>query len=197
MTGEHSESATARISGSTFVAGDAVLAFDEDLRIVGWNEAAERLTGVRRTDAIGRQCWDVLRAMDEDGNPVCLAGCSLARVAFSGQPPPARSVLVPTRSGRKRLTMATVLLGGVPAPRAAHLLCLREPASRVTLEAALTGRQLEVLRLLDDGLSTSRIATALGIAEATVRNHVRGIFAALAAHSRVEALAAARRRGLI
>jgi len=63
--------------------------------------------------------------------------------------------------------------------------------------SALTPRQHEVLELLADGLSTRQIAEQLSLSVETVRNHVRGILAALGAHSRLEALALARRRHLI
>jgi PAS domain S-box-containing protein len=61
----------------------------------------------------------------------------------------------------------------------------------------LTPREMEVLRLLADGESTRQIADQLGLAIATVRNHVQRILHALGAHSRLEALAIARREGLL
>ena len=41
------------------------------------------------------------------------------------------------------------------------------------------------------------IATRLGLAEATVRNHIRAILVALGTHSQLEAIAKARRVRLI
>jgi DNA-binding CsgD family transcriptional regulator len=64
-------------------------------------------------------------------------------------------------------------------------------------ERPLTPRQVEVLRLLADGSTTDRIAAELGIAVETVRNHVRGLFHRLGVHTRLEAVVAARRRGLL
>ena len=61
----------------------------------------------------------------------------------------------------------------------------------------LTPRQHEILRLLDDGLATGQIATLLGLSEETVRNHIRGVLQSLEAHSRLEAVAVARRYGLL
>ena len=52
----------------------------------------------------------------------------------------------------------------------------------------LTPRQVEVLRHLASGHSTDRIAQTLGIAQATVRNHVRGILAGLGVHTKLEAV---------
>lgn len=61
----------------------------------------------------------------------------------------------------------------------------------------LTPRQSQVLRLLAEGASTTQIAAELHLSRETVRNHVRHILRALDAHSRLEALAIARRTGLL
>jgi PAS domain S-box-containing protein len=60
----------------------------------------------------------------------------------------------------------------------------------------LTPRQTEVLRLLERGRSTQQIAEELHVATNTVRNHVRSLLLALGVHSRIEAVAAARRRAV-
>ena len=56
----------------------------------------------------------------------------------------------------------------------------------------LTPRQVEVLRLLEQGRSTKQIAAELHLSIETVRNHIRRLFRALGVHSRLEAVAAAR-----
>jgi PAS domain S-box-containing protein len=61
----------------------------------------------------------------------------------------------------------------------------------------LTPRQAEVLQLLADGASTDDIARRLHLSKETVRNHIRGILRELGAHSRIEAVAIAHRRGLV
>jgi DNA-binding NarL/FixJ family response regulator len=58
---------------------------------------------------------------------------------------------------------------------------------------ALTPRQVEVLRLLEKGRSTRQIADELHLSSETVRNHVRRLLNALGVHSRLEAVALARR----
>ena len=57
----------------------------------------------------------------------------------------------------------------------------------------LTPRQAEVLRLLEQGRSTRQIADELHLTTETVRNHVRNVLRTLGVHSRIEAVAAARR----
>jgi two-component system nitrate/nitrite response regulator NarL len=64
-------------------------------------------------------------------------------------------------------------------------------------EASLTRREREVLRLLGDGLRAAQIAAALGLSIATVRNHIRAILRKLDSHFQLEAVAEARRRGLL
>jgi PAS domain S-box-containing protein len=63
----------------------------------------------------------------------------------------------------------------------------------VPAHPALTPRQAEVLRLLEDGRSTRQIAEELRLSPETVRNHVRNVLRALGVHSRLEAVAVARR----
>jgi PAS domain S-box-containing protein len=70
-------------------------------------------------------------------------------------------------------------------------------ATTTTPAAALTPRQHDVLRLLADGTSTDEIASELGLTPTTVRNHVAGLIAALGVHTRLQAVVAARRAGLL
>ena len=58
-------------------------------------------------------------------------------------------------------------------------------------ELHLTPRQAEVLELLERGRSTKQIAAELHLSTETVRNHIRHLFRAIGAHSRLEAVAIA------
>lgn len=62
---------------------------------------------------------------------------------------------------------------------------------------ALTPRELQVLRMLADGLGNKEIAQQLGISEHTAKFHVAQILAKLGANSRAEAVALGMRRGLV
>ena len=70
---------------------------------------------------------------------------------------------------------------------------------RVTspLQVDLTPRELDVLRLLADGLSNKRIAHKLTISEHTVKFHINAIMGKLGVQSRTEAVVHATRAGLI
>lgn len=61
----------------------------------------------------------------------------------------------------------------------------------------LSPRERETLTLLAAGYSTEQMAQQMGIAKETVRNHVRGVLSNLDARSRLEAVAKARRVGLL
>lgn len=62
---------------------------------------------------------------------------------------------------------------------------------------ALTARELEVLRLLAQGLANKEIAARLVISQRTAKFHVSAILTKLGASNRTEAVSLAARRGLI
>ena len=66
-----------------------------------------------------------------------------------------------------------------------------------TNEYGLTVRQVEVLQYLSQGLSNKDIAQAIGLAEGTVKIHVAAVFQTLHVNSRLEAVHAGQRLGLI
>jgi two-component system, NarL family, response regulator len=61
----------------------------------------------------------------------------------------------------------------------------------------LSARELEVLRLIAQGLSNKQIGYALSIAEYTVMNHVKSILGKLGADDRTQAATVAIHRGII
>jgi DNA-binding NarL/FixJ family response regulator len=70
----------------------------------------------------------------------------------------------------------------------------RGPAASIQL--GLTGRQLEVMQLIQKGYNNRKIARQLDISESTVKQHLHSIFSTLRVSSRTEALAAAQHLGL-
>jgi LuxR family maltose regulon positive regulatory protein len=78
-----------------------------------------------------------------------------------------------------------VLGGGSPEP---EVEALREPLSQA---------ELRVVRYLPSNLKAAEIASGLCVSPNTVRTHLRHIYAKLDAHTRSEAVARARRLGLL
>jgi LuxR family maltose regulon positive regulatory protein len=92
-------------------------------------------------------------------------------------------------------------------PARAYVACLLEalavegegapPAPAQSLPEALSARELEVLRLLAEGLSNRQIAARLHLSANTVRIHASRIYAKLGTGSRAQAAARARALGLL
>jgi DNA-binding CsgD family transcriptional regulator len=184
-----------------------VFAVGSDQTIVAWNEAAEELTGIPADAALGEPCWVVLAGRRSSGELVCHRQCSCLRHAFAGWPVQTETIDVQGTDGTRRVAVDHVavqghgdglllhLLSGVPAGSAAAER--DRPAAEPGPSPRLTPRQLEVVRLLGEGVPARSIASRLGIAEATVRNHIRAILVELGAHSQLEAVFVARSYALL
>jgi LuxR family maltose regulon positive regulatory protein len=70
-------------------------------------------------------------------------------------------------------------------------------ASQPGLAEPLTEREIEVLRLMADGLTYDAIAQRLFVSVNTVRYHVKGLYGKLGAGSRAEAIARGRELRLV
>ena len=84
---------------------------------------------------------------------------------------------------------------------ASALRRFQPPGRRSTSEALrvvelLTGRELEVLRLLAGGLDQGEIARQLVISPKTVGTHIQRVLTKLGVHSRAQAVALAHEHGL-
>jgi DNA-binding NarL/FixJ family response regulator len=93
----------------------------------------------------------------------------------------------------------SVLQPSVAARVVARFAQLPDDAPRrpQPLVVPLSDRELEVLKLLAEGSSNREIATALFLAEGTVKNHVTNVLAKLGARDRTQAALRARDLGLI
>jgi DNA-binding NarL/FixJ family response regulator len=135
--------------------------------------------------------------------------------AIRGEFPDARIIVLTTYSGDSRVLRALkvgargyILKGHVhkellDAIRAVHAGQKRIPpeiAAELAEHAtddALTGREIDVLRLIADGNSNKQIADQLSIGEATVKSHVTNILSKLGANDRAHAVTIGLKRGII
>lgn len=66
-----------------------------------------------------------------------------------------------------------------------------------TLQEAVSARELEVLHLINKGLTNQQIADQLVIALSTVKTHINHLYAKFGAHTRTQLVASARDLGLL
>jgi PAS domain S-box-containing protein len=170
---------------------------DVEGRFVHTNAAAERASGRSNAELLGSHFTDSLppgareavtaqfRRAVEQGEPTDF---ETVFIDASGQLRGVRAQHLPLRSGD---AIVGVLILAFEADGLGQRPERNEP------QPQLTPRQREILELIASGLSTSEIAKKLTLSTETVRNHVRSVFRELGVHSRLEAIAAARRLGLL
>ena len=84
---------------------DGVFTVDLDWRVTSFNRAAEEITGIRREEAVGQPCKDVLKA------DVCENGCALRHTMTTGHPVINKPVhIVDAQGRRKSITISSALL---------------------------------------------------------------------------------------
>lgn len=166
-------------------------------RFVHVNAAAEQASGFTNAQMRGRELATALPAESheaveavfrravETGEPTDF---ETTFVDASGETRGARVQQLPLRDGDQIIGVLTLAFGVRAAP--AGSTGLQPPPQ-------LTARQREVLELIAAGHSTAEIAHELTLSTETVRNHLRNLFHALNAHSRIEAIATAQGLGLL
>jgi DNA-binding NarL/FixJ family response regulator len=85
----------------------------------------------------------------------------------------------------------------VSVSRGSLLSALAAPEAQPQGARPISKRELEVLRLTADALSNAQIARALNLTESTVKRHLRQIFSALGAVSRIDAVNKAISAGIL
>ena len=82
-------------------------------------------------------------------------------------------------------------------PKPAATSKTETPQTPTTEQVTLSTREVEVLRLLAQGLGSAQIAEKLFLSHVTVRNHIQHILEKLNVHSRLEAVISATRLSLL
>jgi len=197
---------------------DSAFAVDGSGQIVAWNHAAETMTGLAAGEVMGKPCAEIIHGTDECGpvcSPDCTVKQAIRKHHpmgnFDLQIQTAKgkqwcniSVLIAGEAGstmpysihiirqidvhkRLELLMRDFIVAGtqMPAEQARTLISSTRATGR---ETELSDRELDVLRLLATGITTSAIAEQLHISRTTVNNHIQHILRKLDAHSRLEAI---------
>ena len=164
---------------------------DNDLRIRWQNAASRALVGD-------------LRGRLDASSQVVPEDLSSAREAYTQKQNGASHTQVELSVQRHDGTLVRVAVSSVPLKNPAGAMIgsfglvqvLRELEPSES-QPRLSPRERETLALLADGYSTNEIAERMAISKETVRNHVKRVLRSLDASSRVEAVAKARRSGLV
>ncbi len=206
---------------------DAAFAIDGAGVIVAWNAQAEAMFGVPENVAVGMSCGLILQGSDECGavcSPECsvhhAAQCnhpvsnfdlhvqtsqgrqwcnvSILRAEVANSTSPYSLHIIRGIDLRKRMELLVrdFIVGEAKLP-AEDVKALVSTTRSSAREVELTGRELEVLKLLAKGAATETIAKQLHISRATVNNHIQHILNKLNAHTRLEAIRRAEHAGLI
>ncbi len=151
---------------------DGVFTVDDQWRITSFNRAAERITGVKRDDALGRSCCEVFRAS------ICETACALRRTLATGRPVVNKAVyILDARGNRVPISISTAvfkdrggrIIGGVETFRDLNLAeDLRKELEANYCFADIVGRSaairqvFQVLPQIAESTSTVLIEGASG-----------------------------------
>ena len=180
--------------------GEAVVRTVEELApdVVLMDVRMPKLSGIEATKAIAEAAPStrivMLTVSDEEEDlyeaiKAGAAGYLLKEISIEEVAEAIRSVV----SGQSLITpsMASKLLAEFSN------LSKKAEARQAVPTPQLTSRELEVLKLVAQGMSNKEIAAELYISENTVKNHVRNILEKLHLHSRMEAVVYAVREKIL
>jgi PAS domain S-box-containing protein len=74
---------------------DGVFTVDENWNITTFNKSAERITGIRKNEALGQKCWEVFHA------DICGDDCSLKKTLKNGRPCTNRTIHIVNNDGKR------------------------------------------------------------------------------------------------
>ncbi|MGA0611749.1 response regulator [Caldimonas sp. KR1-144] len=183
-----------------------VLARQSDMRLVG-----EASTGHEAVQRFRELQPDVtlmdIRMPDMDGIEAMLAirqefptAKVIALTTYRGDVQALRAIKAGAMGYLLKGSLRLELIDAIRAVAAGQRRIPPEVASALAehfSESELSPREVEVLKLIAAGHANKAAARSLGIAEETVKAHVRNILAKLGANDRTHAVSIAYRRGII
>ncbi len=151
---------------------------------------------------------DAARASDALARSLEMVAAEGAQRAYLDEGPPMLALLAALRAearrGSRRLTPEAgahldKILAGVPESTETQTAPGPVPSAdaNAALPEPLTPRELEILRLIDEGMSNREIAERLFVSVGTIKTHTHRAYAKLDVTGRTQALARARAFGLL
>lgn len=135
---------------------DAVVVVDRDHCIVGFNRAAERLTGYPRSEALGRRCFEICAGR------FCRRACDIQALFTTGVAPPDFETPVFCKDGTVRLVrVRTVPFKGRGGRITAAVQMLRDITAQLAGAAAHHGRSRGYGELVGQSPAMNRLYAAV------------------------------------
>lgn len=131
----------------------------------------------------------------EDSETALLDAIDAGATAYLTKSATADQIVEAVRRGGRGEVLIPVSLFAKAIARQRSLLAKQTDRARIA--AQFTSRELDVLNLLAEGLDTVHMSHRLGIAPHTIEWHVRHVIEKLGVHSKLQAVIAAARLGLI
>ncbi|HVH62510.1 MAG TPA: response regulator transcription factor [Candidatus Dormibacteraeota bacterium] len=149
-------------------------------------------------DGSGRAAADAVRGMYPEARLIFVSSDESDEAVAEAVAAGASAFVPKSRAASEFIDAIRKVAGGIslltPTIVADVLVAARK---RDEIRGRITERELKVLELLNEGLSSRDIAGRLGISYSTVRSHIRAIAAKLQSHSKLGAIAAARDLDLV
>lgn len=197
------------IQADHYITGDPAFAVDRHGSIVLWNDAAEQTFGYPHAEALGKKCWELMCGHDVNDNRYCFEHCPLIEMAFLHEPVHAFHTSFEIASHQQKpFSVSCLTVFDDPGDEMLLHICHPEQKSQGKIEHQdqspvnapsnnLSQREIEVLMLLAEKVSTRDIASQLSISIRTVRTHIQHLMYKLRVHKRREAILKGKRLKLI
>jgi PAS domain S-box-containing protein len=203
---------------------DAAFVVDLQGEVQTWNRAAEKLFGYPPSFAIGKSCAALLASTNATHSAVCREYCDILECVRKGLDVSNFDMEVRNRSEQNLwVNVSVIVAADNRTKRRLTIHLMRDVRERKNVEklsntvlqlardlingvgspenappvSPLTVQEKRILRRLASGDTTHDISAELHISQRTLRNHIYHINQKLHTKSRLEAVAQARKRGLI
>ncbi len=114
---------------------DGVFTVDPEWKVTSFNHAAEKITGIKRDEAIGCYCWDVFRAS------ICERSCSLRQTMATGKHILNKAIYIVNSHGKRvPVSISTALLKDKNEKTIGGVETFRDLSLEVELRKELEGR---------------------------------------------------------
>ena len=184
----------------------SIIALQPDMELVGAAESGAEALHLIRATPVDVALVD-LRLKDMSGHELTrqiLSHSSVIRIiiltSFEGDADIERALLAGARGYVVKGTARDELLGAIRSIHAGRRHIPGSVAEKLAEHMGsekLSGRELQVLAEIATGKRNKEIGAALGIAEDTVKMHVKNVLEKLGVNDRTEAVTVALRRGIL